>query len=50
MVASQGASEAFTADFIDDAENWSIIEKAQIYCSEVEIFRFCVFAKLLTNK
>ena len=35
MVASQGASEAFTAQFLDDPENWSIIEQAQIFCSEV---------------
>jgi hypothetical protein len=35
MVASQGASEAFTADFLDDPENWAKIEQAQIYCSEV---------------
>jgi hypothetical protein len=39
MVASQGASEAFTADFLDDRENWAIIEQAQIYCSEVKIFK-----------
>jgi len=38
MVASQGASEAFTADFLDDPENWAKIEQAQIYCSEVNIF------------
>jgi hypothetical protein len=38
MVASQGASEAFTADFLDDSENWAKIEQAQIYCSEVNIF------------
>ncbi len=35
MVASQGASEAFTASFLDDPENWGKIEQAQIFCSEV---------------
>jgi len=35
MVASQGASEAFTATFLDDPQNWSIVEQAQIFCSEV---------------
>ncbi len=42
MVATQGASEAFTADFLDDPENWTKVEQAQIYCSEVKtisIFR-----------
>ncbi|CAM4848514.1 unnamed protein product [Rotaria magnacalcarata] len=34
MVASQGASEGFTADFLDDAENWLKVEQAQILCSE----------------
>jgi hypothetical protein len=38
MVASQGASEAFTADFLEDPENWTKIEQAQIYCSEVKIY------------
>lgn len=36
MVAGVGASEAFTAQFLDDPENWSIIEQAQIFCSEVK--------------
>ena len=36
MVASLGASEAFTAHFLDDPENWAKIEEAQIYCSEVK--------------
>ena len=39
MVAGVGASEAFTAQFLDDTENWSIIEQAQIYCSEVKSIR-----------
>ncbi|CAF3842624.1 unnamed protein product [Rotaria sordida] len=34
MVASLGASEAFTADFLDEKENWAVIEQAQILCSE----------------
>ena len=35
MVAALGASESFTADFLDERENWSKIEQAQILCSEV---------------
>jgi len=38
MVASLGASEAFSADFLEDPENWAMVEQAQIYCSEVKIF------------
>ncbi|CAF2879917.1 unnamed protein product [Rotaria sp. Silwood2] len=34
MVASLGASEAFTADFLDERDNWGVIEQAQIFCSE----------------
>lgn len=40
MVASQGASEGFTADFLDDPENWSKIEQAQFFCSEVNKFSY----------
>jgi hypothetical protein len=36
MVATLGASEAFGADFLDNPENWTKIEQAQIYCSEVK--------------
>lgn len=43
MVASQGASEAFTAQFLDDPENWSIIEQAQIFCSEVKFISMKIF-------
>jgi hypothetical protein len=35
MVAALGASESFTANFLDERENWSKIEQAQILCSEV---------------
>jgi hypothetical protein len=35
MVASLGASECFTAQFLDEKENWAKIEQAQIFCSEV---------------
>ena len=35
MVADLGASEHFTAEFLDERENWSRIEQAQILCSEV---------------
>lgn len=38
MIASQGASEAFSADFLDEPENWAMVEQAQIFCSEVKIF------------
>ncbi len=38
MVASQGASGGFTVDFLEDPENWTKIEQAQIYCSEVKIY------------
>lgn len=47
MVASQGASEAFSADFLDDPENWAKIEQAQIYCSEVKNLRNRINRNLL---
>lgn len=35
MVASLGASEAFSANFLDEKENWAKVEQAQLICSEV---------------
>lgn len=49
MVASLGAAEAFTHNYLQQKENWSHVEKATILCSEVKFKKIRFMAGVCTH-